>query len=347
MAEATGEGLLPDDQRGGSEDPDTVTVAIPVRNGEPYLGEVLAAVRRQRLDRKLELLIVDSGSTDASIEIARAGGARVVEIAPSEFSHGGTRNLMMELASGKHVAFLTQDATPADELWLARLLEGFVLADDVALVFGPYIPRPGASHMVQREFRDFFASFSPDGRPVLQRLGDDRRDYTRLPSALTFFTDANGCVARSAWKRVPYREIAYAEDQLLAAEMIEAGFAKVFHPGAAVRHSHDYGPVTTFRRCFDEWRGLHEVYAHVESAAPKRIVKKVWVETAADLAFLRAQRAPRGRRMLGAARSLLHHSARMLGAIVGSRAGRLPAGLRALLSLERRPDLGSPDVPSA
>jgi rhamnosyltransferase len=336
MAEATGEGLLPTDRPGESRDADSVTVAIPVRNGEPYLAEVLAAVHRQRINRGLELLVVDSGSTDRSIEIARAGGARVVEIAPSEFSHGGTRNLMMELAHGEHVAFLTQDATPADELWLARLLEGFALADDVALVFGPYVPRPGASHMVQREFRDFFASFSPNGRPVVQRLDEGRSDYTRHPSALTFFTDANGCVARWAWKRTPYREIAYAEDQLLASEMLEAGLAKVFHPGAAVRHSHDYGPVTTFRRCFDEWRGLHEVYAHVESAAPKRVVKRVLEETAADVEFLRDQDVSRGRRLLGAVRSLLHHSVRMLGAIAGSRAGRLPARLRSLLSLERR-----------
>ena len=50
---------------------------------------------------------------------------------------------MMELAEGEHVAFLTQDATPAHDGWLAALLEGFEQADDVALVFGPHEPRPG------------------------------------------------------------------------------------------------------------------------------------------------------------------------------------------------------------
>jgi glycosyltransferase involved in cell wall biosynthesis len=320
---------------------DTVTVAIPVRNGEAYLGEVLAAVRAQRVARELELLIVDSGSTDRSIEIAHACEARVVEIPPSQFSHGGTRNLMMELAAGDHVAFLSQDATPVDDLWLARILSGFELADDVALVFGPYVPRPGASHMVQREFRDFFASFSPNGRPVVQRLEGDPGD-ARHPSPLTFFTDANGCVARWAWKRVPYRGIAYAEDQMLASEMVEAGLAKVFDPGAAVVHSHDYGPVETFRRCFDEWRGLNEVYGHVESAAPKRVLRKVLGETAADFAFMRERREPRARRIAGALSSLVHHSIRMLGAIAGSRAARLPARIRAILSLERRPGAGTP-----
>jgi glycosyltransferase involved in cell wall biosynthesis len=328
---------------------DTVTVAIPVRNGERYLSEVLRAVRRQRLEGELELLIVDSGSTDRSLELARDAGARVVEITRSEFSHGGTRNKIMELAKGERVAFLTQDATPADERWLARLLEGFELADDVALVFGPYLPRPGASHMVQREFRDFFATFAPDARPVVQRLSEDRKTaarYRRGPSPLTFFTDANGCVARWAWERVAYRDIAYAEDQLLASEMIEAGLAKVFHPGAGVYHSHDYGPVTMFRRCFDEWRGLREVYGHVESAAPKRVLKWVFEETAADVAFLGEQGSTRRTRLLGGLRSLAHHTIRMLGALTGSRADRLPRRLRAILSLEGEADFRSGEVPS-
>jgi rhamnosyltransferase len=81
-----------------------VTVAIPVLNGSEYLDEVLAAVRAQEVKADVELLVVDSGSTDGSLEIAERRGARVHEIPKSEFSHGGTRNLMMELAKGERVA---------------------------------------------------------------------------------------------------------------------------------------------------------------------------------------------------------------------------------------------------
>ena len=115
-----------------------VTVAIPVLNGARYLDEVLTAVRAQRIDRELEILIVDSGSTDGSLEIAREHGAVVHQIDKSEFSHGGTRNRMMEMARGDHVVFITQDATPAHDGWLAALLEGFDQAGDVAAVFGPH-----------------------------------------------------------------------------------------------------------------------------------------------------------------------------------------------------------------
>src|SRR5829696_3936735 len=100
-----------------------VTVAIPVRNGGALLGDVLAAVRAQRVDRPLEVLVADSASTDGSAELARSFGATVVPV--ERFSHGGTRNLLMERAAGAHVAFLTQDALPASERWLEALLGGF------------------------------------------------------------------------------------------------------------------------------------------------------------------------------------------------------------------------------
>src|SRR3712207_5139543 len=94
-----------------------VTVAVPVLNGARYLDEVLAAVSAQRVDREVELLVVDSGSDDGSVEIARRHGATLHQIRREEFSHGGTRNLMMRLARGDHVAFLTQDATPVSDGW--------------------------------------------------------------------------------------------------------------------------------------------------------------------------------------------------------------------------------------
>src|ERR671929_1221867 len=248
------------------------TVAIPVLDGARYLAEVLGAVRAQRVDREVELLIVDSGSTDGSLAIAEEHGARIHRIARSEFSHGGTRNRMMEMAQGEHVAFLTQDATPAHERWLAALLEGFEQAGDVALVFGPHDPRPDASHMIKCEMERHFAVWGDGGTRIdlqrLERTPEQLAAYRAFPGRWTFFSDVNGCVARWAWERIPYRAVPYAEDQLLGREMIEAGFAKVFHPQARVVHSHDYPPLRFLRRYFDEFRSLREVLDHVEPAHP-------------------------------------------------------------------------------
>src|ERR671929_64122 len=161
------------------------TVAIPVLNGARYLREVLAAVRAQRVDREVELLIVDSGSTDGSLEIAEEHEARIHRIARSEFSHGGTRNRMMQLAQGEIVVFLTQDATPAHDGWLAAVQEGFAQADDVALVFGPHDPRPDASHMIKCEMERHFATWGAGGRA---------RSSARAPTACR-----GRCAARCRW----------------------------------------------------------------------------------------------------------------------------------------------------
>src|SRR4051794_32352371 len=318
----------------------TVTVAIPVLDGARYLDEVLAAVRRQQIDRPVELLVWDSGSTDGSLEIAARHGARIHRIAKSEFSHGGTRNLAMELASGDYVAFITQDATPADDGWLAALLEGFEQAEDVALVFGPHEPRPDASHMIKCEMERHFATWGDGGREIdVQRLGRSAREinaYRSFPGRLTFFSDVNGAVAKWAWRQVPYRSVPYAEDQLLGREMIEAGFAKAYHPDMRVLHSHDYPPVRFFRRYFDEFRSLREVLDHVEVAHPIRTPQTIRGLVGHDKRWLERQ-GVHGRALVRPlAVSARHHTIRQAGAIVGTRADRVPAPLRRALSLEGR-----------
>jgi glycosyltransferase involved in cell wall biosynthesis len=284
----------------------TVTVALPVRNGGALLGEVLAAVRAQRVDH--ELLVIDSGSTDGSADLARRHGARVVEIPHADFSHGGTRNRLMELASGDHVAFLTQDSVPAGPGWLAALLGGFALADDVALVFGPHLPRPDASPMVRRELDELFARFGE------QRV--DRGEAAVGPA--TFFSSANGAVARWAWERVPFRAVDYAEDQVLARDMLAAGLAKAYVPEAAVVHSHDLPPVQAFRRYFADFRALAEVNGLREPLTPRYIAARVRGDVAADRAFMRAEGEE-----VQTVRSLAHHLARALGRSLGTNADRL------------------------
>ena len=308
----------------------TVTVAIPVLDGGAVLGRTLDAVCAQRVDAEVELLVADSGSTDGSRRIAEAAGAAVIDIPAGQFSHGGTRNLLVERSSGDHVAFLTQDATPAGDLWLARLLEGFALADDVGLVFGPYWARSGASPMVRRELDEWFASFAPDGAPRVDRRGDDDRDRA------AFFTDANGCVARAAWQQVPFRPVSYAEDQMLARDMLAAGFAKAYVPDAAVTHSHEYTPRQRLRRSFDEARALREVQGQRAHGGPLRLSLVVQREVRDDLGLLRREGVTRGRRAALLPRSVAHHAARALGATLGSRADRLPARVRRMLSLEGR-----------
>jgi glycosyltransferase involved in cell wall biosynthesis len=315
-----------------------VTVAIPVLDGAATLPAVLDAVRAQDVGAEIEIVVCDSGSTDGSRAIAERHGAVMFDIQREDFSHGGTRNLLVERATGSHVAFLTQDAIPATTGWLAELLRGFSLAPDVALTFGPYLARPDAAPRVRRELDSWFGSFAPDGQPRLDRLEPGERgvEPRRLLGARAFFTDANGCVAKSAWQHVRFRSIAYAEDHQLALDMLFAGYAKVYLPRAAVVHSHDYGLRAQLRRSFDESRGLHEVYGYIEPVRIEALRRSVIGPSRADARLLRSEGIRGWRLLAGAAESTAHHAARFTAALLGTRADHLPPTVRRRLSLEGR-----------
>lgn len=316
------------------------SVAIATLNAGAALDETLSAVARQRLPGGLEIIVCDSGSTDGSAQRARDHGAIVIEIDREEFSHGRTRNLLMSRARGEHVAFLTQDSVPADELWLSRLVAGFAEADDVAMTFGPYRPRSTTSPMVAHELTRWFESFSPDGSPIVDRLSADER---QIPSRALlgrrgYFTDANGCVSRAAWERVPFRDVPYAEDHVLAHDMLRAGFAKAFVPAAAVVHSHDYRLIDRVRRSFDEARALEEIYDWRQPMSPRVLARNLWGNVGADRRWLVSHSggtSPSAQLEL-LVRATLHHVASTTGAVLGSRARRLPRSAVRRLSLEGR-----------
>ena len=297
--------------------PNTLSIVIPVKDGEERLEEVLAAVVSQG---PTELIVIDSGSRDRSRDIARSAGAEVIEIPPEDFGHGRTRNLGAERSSGELICFLTQDAVPV-EGWLDAFREAFTLDERVGAAFGPHLPHPDTSPMIARELTEFFDGFAPNGRPVLQRRGDP-----------TFLSNVNACYSRACWSELRFPDVPYSEDQAFGSTMLEAGWVKVFHPAAAVRHAHDYGALDFTRRYFDEYRGLRETTGHVEPLLPKQAAR----ELVRDARWMRESGMPPASRARWLPRAAAHHAGRRVGSALGARAGRLPDRVQRALSLEGR-----------
>ena len=291
----------------------SISVVIPVKDGQRHLAEVLSAVREQAPEA--ELLVIDSGSRDDSVPIARAAGARVHEIPAAEFGHGRTRNLGFELTTGDVVVLLTQDATPQPG-WLVALLAPFE-DPQVGVVFGAQRPRPDASPMAARQVDRFFAQLGPDD---------------------PYLSNVNAAYRRACWEAIRFRDVAYAEDQAFAEDLAPTPWRKVHAPAAVVLHSHDYGLLAAMRRAFDEARGLRETRGWVEPFAPRATLGGIRRQVQRDTEWMQAQGWPAARRAAWAPRSLAHHSGRKLFAWLGSRADRLPARVRRALSLEGRAD---------
>ena len=309
----------------------SVATVIPVKDGERYLEELLAALAREGVQ---EVLVIDSGSHDRSLEIARAAGVELLEIAPEQFSHGRTRNLGAERTSGELICFLTQDATPCPG-WLAAYLDAFALEQHVGAAYGPHLPRADTSPMIARELTEFFAGFEaqPSGQngnarahgPVVQRAGD-----------VSFLSNVNACYARACWEEIRFRDVRYSEDQAFGADMLAAGWTKVYQPAAAVLHAHDYSTAEFMRRYFDEYRGLRQTSGHVEPFAISATARHVLSEVAADRRWMSERDMDAATRMRWTTRSLAHHAGRRVFSAIGSRSERLPNALHRRLSLEGR-----------
>lgn len=300
-----------------------VSVIVPVKDGGPLLDEMLAAVAAQAPD---ECIVVDSGSTDGSVQIAERHGARVIEIDPSTFKHGPTRNLAAEAATGDVLAFLTQDATPLPG-WLDAIRRVFAEDPDLGVVFGPHRARPQTSPMIARELEEYFATFEAPGGGPRTFAKDDP----------TFLSNVNAAYRRACWEEIRFEDLAYSEDQAFGrAVAAHPRWHKRYDPACAVLHAHDYPPAEFFRRYFDEYRGLAETLGHREEIHPLWAARDTLQRARADAAWVGRHGATTGTQLRVAARAARHHGGRRVAAILGSRAASIPDGLERRLSLEGR-----------
>ena len=106
--------------------------------GSAVRGLASSAPRTPRRDHRVS----DSGSTDGTRDLAREWADQVVDVPPSEFDHGLTRNLGIAASTGEFVALLVQDAVPESSDLLAELTRPLVADPDVAGVFACQLPRP-------------------------------------------------------------------------------------------------------------------------------------------------------------------------------------------------------------
>jgi rhamnosyltransferase len=247
-----------------------VTVAIPTFNGEEFLSELLERVFGQHTKRELDVLVIDSGSTDTTLKIIeKHPKVRLHQIPNTEFGHGKTRNLAGEMAEGYYILCLTQDAVPASPYWLEAMVEPFELSDKIGCVVGKQIPHANAPVTIKREVSIVFKGLGPDDSISVQRRNEIT---TELNLVNTFMSNTNSAVRKDVHTRVPFRDVNYAEDQGLGIDMLEAGYYKAYAPLGAVDHSHDYGAREYFKRKFDEYVGLRKTTGYTATAGYKELL---------------------------------------------------------------------------
>jgi glycosyltransferase involved in cell wall biosynthesis len=236
------------------------SIVVPTRNGADTLPALFDSVSRQRASFPYEVIAVDSGSTDGSLDLLRRRADRLVEIAAGSFDHGLTRNLGIELARGELVVLLVQDAVPADDRWLAELTAPLLSQADVAGVFARQRPRPDAS-AITRYYQDRWVAAADEGRVVA--IGDPAEFAVLQPMDRFLkcaFDNVCSCIRRSVWQRHPFRSTPIAEDLEWARAVLLAGHRLAYAPRAVVVHSHDRPARYEFARTYLLHRRLYELF---------------------------------------------------------------------------------------
>jgi rhamnosyltransferase len=217
----------------------SVSVLIPTREPGPSIGGVLQAIFDQRTTRKFEVVIVDSGSPEPDLRTMRGFPVRLERIAPEQFGHGRTRNLLASLASGEILMFLSQDARPASDDWMTTLIAP--LEDPaVAGAYARQLPQADADPLIR-----YFLETTYGPRPARRAM----RSGQPIRIADMFFSNVSSAMRKDVWQRVRFRpDVVMSEDQYWAYDVLKAGYSVVYHPSAQVYHSHNYSLRSLYRR---------------------------------------------------------------------------------------------------
>jgi GT2 family glycosyltransferase len=218
-----------------------VSLLMPLKNAGAALRETLPTVLRQQADAEIEIVAVDSGSTDDTVAVLEEFDATVIEIAAGEFDHGLTRNLAASHASGDVLVFLNARSRPCDDRWLAPMLSALDSDPTVAGVCSRVKPYPDADPLARHD-----AELEPScARERSVKRIEDWQDYTAMPAErrrlLLNFHTVSAAVRADALRRIPFRSVrTIGEDLQWAREVLEAGLALVHEPASCVFHSHEY-----------------------------------------------------------------------------------------------------------
>src|ERR1700676_3126230 len=218
------------------------SIIIPTKNGAKDIGACLEAVYSQRNAGRFEVLVIDSGSTDGTLEIVRRYPVRLEQIPPEAFHHARTRNYAAGLAKGEVLVFLSQDAIPASDMWLAAFLSNFN-EPAVGAVYGRQLPKAESG----LERRSAFAVMYGGARIVKMPM-----DGIDLGHKYYHFSNANSAVRRMVWEATRFPDdLKVFEDVGIAKRILDSGWSIVYEPEAAVYHSHDFPLDILFKRYFD------------------------------------------------------------------------------------------------
>jgi len=206
-----------------------VSIIIRCYNEEQHIGKLLVGVSQQTC-QDFEIIIVDSGSTDATLAIASRYPTQIISIKPEEFSFGKSLNIGCEAARGDYLVIVSAHVYPVRKDWLETLLKPFN-TPQVALVYG----KQRGNDLTKYSERQIFSRWFPEAS-----------NYNQTHP---FCNNANAVIRKSLWEKFPYDDqLTGLEDLAWAKSVSNEGYCTAYSSEAEIVHVHDESPGRTYNR---------------------------------------------------------------------------------------------------
>lgn len=262
-----------------------VSVVIPAYNGAHELPQLLELLQMQNGISDLEIIVVDSGSTDGTDILAEQAGCKVIRIRQEDFSHSYSRMLGAINATGEYLLFMTQDALPDRTDWLLRMLQP-CLVSDAAAVSCYETPKSDAdllSHITVWNWRNIMSG----GVDKLTELPTDT-SYTSLRRSAQL--SDNAClVKRSVFMELGGHRGTYAEDLDLGIRLLKAGYKLGILSSISVVHSHNRPALYNFKRAIVDGVNIAKLFEdfRLDTLTTTEAMNRLFTAAVANRMFVR------------------------------------------------------------
>jgi len=217
------------------------SIVIRAYNEEQHIGRLLEELRQQTL-KDVEIILVDSGSTDGTVSVAEAFGARIVRIPSAEFTFGRSLNFGLRSATREFVVIASAHVYPVYPDWLAILLRPFE-DERVALTYGKQRGYEKSKYSEYQIFQRWYPDASNPGQTT------------------AFCNNANAAIRKSLWVQNPYDEtLTGLEDLAWAKWAQERDYKIAYVAEAEIVHVHNETPHGVFNRYRREAMALRRIY---------------------------------------------------------------------------------------
>jgi glycosyltransferase involved in cell wall biosynthesis len=225
-----------------------VSIIIPTFNGGSILRECLEALSNQSFSGDIQLVVIDSGSSDGTVDLVEQFGAEIMIIDQKDFHHSRTRNKAVSKAKHPNIIFLVQDAIPISQYWLRDMVNS-LCNNEVVAVYGQQVPHKDADLFARFEV-DYHSKYLGDESLIQTIVSTEEFDKLTYENALRKVRFDNVCAIYSKEHLIenPFPDIAFGEDMAWAYDVMKKGYNVLYEPQIKVHHSHNRSPQYRFRR---------------------------------------------------------------------------------------------------